>query len=109
MSYLVDTNVLLRWVQPHHPLYALVQAALDALRRQGETIFVTPQNLVEFWNSATRPVDRNGFGFTPAQADQELTRLEGLFLLAPAIKPRRVISGSPPSPYVHRGAGHEVR
>jgi predicted nucleic acid-binding protein len=83
MAYLIDTNILLRWVQPHHPLYPVVQFALDALRRRGEAIFVTPQNLVEFWNSATRPANRNGFGFTPAQADQELTRVESFFLLAP--------------------------
>jgi predicted nucleic acid-binding protein len=83
MAYLVDTNVLLRWAQPHHPLNSVVQAALDVLQQRGEGAFITPQNLIEFWNSATRPADRNGFGFTPAQADREVTRLEQLFLLAP--------------------------
>jgi predicted nucleic acid-binding protein len=83
MPYLADTNVLLRWVQPHHALHSMVQAALNALRRQGESVYVTPQNLIEFWNAATRPANRNGFGFTPAEADRELIRLENLFLLAP--------------------------
>jgi predicted nucleic acid-binding protein len=46
-------------------------------------VFITPQNLIEFWNAATHPVDRNGFGFTPAQADREVTQLEQLFPLAP--------------------------
>ena len=90
MPYLADTNVLLRWVQPHHALYPVVQAALNTLRRQGEAVYVTPQNLIEYWNSATRPVNRNGFGFTPAEADRELISLESLFLLAadsPAIYP----------------------
>src|SRR5436305_1926065 len=83
MPHLSDTNILLRWAQPDHPLNPLIQAALDTLRDRGDAVFVTPQNLIEFWNSATRPVDRNGFGFTPARADQEVTRLESLFLLAP--------------------------
>jgi predicted nucleic acid-binding protein len=83
MPHLADTNILLRWVQPHHPQYPMIQAALNALRRRGEAIYITPQNLIEFWNSATRPADRNGFGFTPAQADQEVIRLEGYFRLAP--------------------------
>src|SRR5215210_7509356 len=83
MPHLADTNILLRWVQPHHPTYPVIQAALNALRRRGEAMHITPQNLIEFWNSATRPLDRNGFGFTPAQADQELTRLEAYFRLAP--------------------------
>jgi predicted nucleic acid-binding protein len=42
MAYLVDTNILLRWVQPHHPLNSTVQAALDILQQQGESAFITP-------------------------------------------------------------------
>jgi hypothetical protein len=76
MPHLADTNILLRWVQPHHPDYPVIQAALNMLRRRGDAIYITPQNLIEFWNSATRPVDRNGFGFTPSEADQEVTRLD---------------------------------
>ncbi len=83
MPYLNDTNILLRWAQPNHPLNAAVQAALDVLQERDEAMFITPQNLIEFWNSATRPVDRNGFGFTPAQTDPEVTRLERYFRLAP--------------------------
>ncbi len=29
----------------------------------------TSQNLGEFWNVLTRPIDRNGFGLTPAEAN----------------------------------------
>ena len=53
----------------------MVRTALDNLRDQGERVFVTAQNLIEFWNSATRPIDRNGFGLTPTQAEQEVDRL----------------------------------
>src|SRR5436309_760005 len=83
MPHLSDTNILLRWAQPDHPLNPLLQAALDILQERGEATYVTPQNLIEFWNVATRPLDRNGFGFTPAQADQEVARVERFFRLAP--------------------------
>jgi predicted nucleic acid-binding protein len=83
MPYLLDTNVLLRWAQPHHPLNPVCVAAVSALAAAGEDVFVTPQNLIEFWNAATRPFERNGFGMTPAQAEAEVSRLEALFPLAP--------------------------
>jgi predicted nucleic acid-binding protein len=37
---------------------------------------------VEFWNVATRPLDRNGFGLDHARTNLEIQRLEGLFELA---------------------------
>jgi predicted nucleic acid-binding protein len=42
---------------------------------------ITPQNLIEFWNVATRPQDRNGFGLTPAQAARRVQLLQGQFHL----------------------------
>jgi predicted nucleic acid-binding protein len=83
MSYLADTNVLLRWVQPADPLNAVASAAVEALLDQGERVYVTPQNFVEFWSVATRPASVNGLGMTPVEADAEVGRLEQLFLLAP--------------------------
>ena len=81
--YLADPNCLLRWAQPHHPLYGVARAAVVELLRRGHRVFITPQNMIEFWNVATRPLSRNGFGLTPAQADRELTRVEAFFPLAP--------------------------
>jgi predicted nucleic acid-binding protein len=43
----------------------------------------TPQNFVEFWNVATRPTERNGFGLVPADADRLLRLVERLFPLLP--------------------------
>lgn len=83
MAYLLDTNVLLRWVHPADPQQALTQVVVKELQRRGETVYITPQNLVEFWNVATRPVSVNGLGMTPSQADQEAVQLERLFQLAP--------------------------
>jgi len=66
LSYLVDTNILLRLVQPDSPQYGIIRECTDRLWASGAELFYTSQNLAEFWNVCTRPADRNGFGF-PAQ------------------------------------------
>lgn len=43
MAYLVDANVLLRGIQPHHPLHAEAVHALAALRERGEELLLVPQ------------------------------------------------------------------
>lgn len=79
MLYLVDTNVLLRFADRAHPLHPTIRAAVRKLRTDGHSLRATPQNCVEFWNVATRPIERNGFGLTPATADQLLRLVERLF------------------------------
>ncbi len=107
MSYCADTNILLRWIEPGTALCDEAQAAVKVLRRQGETVYITPQNLVEFWNGATRPLSANGLGLTPAQADAEASALERLFPLlpdTPAIHPewrRLVVAHSVSGVQVH--------
>jgi predicted nucleic acid-binding protein len=64
-------------------LNGLVRTAIDRLIDLGEDLYITPQNLVEFWNTATRPLERNGFGMTPAETALEIARLERFFLIAP--------------------------
>jgi predicted nucleic acid-binding protein len=78
-DYLIDTNILVRLVLPHDPLNPVATAALDELKRRGEKACVAPQNLVEFWSVATRPVEANGLGMTPDKANSELTRIEKMF------------------------------
>jgi len=46
---------------------------------RGDTACLVPQNLYEFWTVATRPVRENGLGFSAAQADAELSRLQRIF------------------------------
>jgi len=90
MAYLADTNVVLRRILANDPLHAVVRAAVDRLLLRGETIYITPQNLVEFRALATRPASANGLGMTTAQAAAETQRLEALFPMAaetPAIYP----------------------
>src|SRR5208282_1790920 len=83
MAILIDTNVLLRLLQPHHPHCALVEHAVSALRTRNETLNVTPQNLMEFWAVATRPASENGLGMTVEIAARELAAFKRLFTLLP--------------------------
>lgn len=62
--YLADTNILLRLTRRGDPDYELVRRAVRTLKAQGATFCYTSQNLVEFWNVATRPKERNGFGLS---------------------------------------------
>ncbi|WP_292707280.1 hypothetical protein [Nostoc sp. NMS2] len=50
MPYLVDTNVLLRSVDPSHPMNPDAVNAIRTLRDRGEQLHIVPQNLIEFWN-----------------------------------------------------------
>ena len=74
MSYLVDTNVLLRSSQRTHPMSAVADNAVSTLLTQGEILCVTPQNLIEFWAVATRPLANNGLELTIDQAQKEIAK-----------------------------------
>ena len=78
MDYLVDSNILLRHIEPRHPMHPEAVNAVTALLNAGESVYVIPQNISEFWNVCTRPLNKNGLGFTPAQTDLELKRIESL-------------------------------
>ena len=62
-SCLVDTNILLRITRRSDPQHKLVDTALAHLAGQGTTLHYTHQNIAEFWNAMTRPVERNGLGY----------------------------------------------
>jgi predicted nucleic acid-binding protein len=81
--YLVDSNILLRWVKPDHSDYsAIISSIEDILQRQGVLCY-TSQNLAEFWNTSTRPVDRNGYGLSPAETDRRAKFFEKRLRLLP--------------------------
>lgn len=79
MAYLIDTNVLLRSVDPNHPMYDDATNAISVLRNQEETLCIVPQNLIEFWNVYTRPANKNGLGHTAEEAEAEIKRLKAFF------------------------------
>ena len=85
MRVLVDTHILLRSAQPTHPLCSQATHAVAKLLRQRNTVFFCSQNIAEFWNVATRPVDVNGLGFSHEEAMQEIASIESLLTLVPDI------------------------
>jgi predicted nucleic acid-binding protein len=83
MSYLVDTNVLLRLAQKNHPMRPDARRALVTLRRQGEELCIIPQNIIEFWSAVTRPLVDNGLGLSVDEAAREIRKLKRIFKLQP--------------------------
>lgn len=80
-TYLFDTNIWLRAVQRESPHHLLAVSALAALLERGNTIYLTAQNLIEFWSVASRPVEANGLGWSTALVCQEIDRLLAQFPL----------------------------
>src|ERR1700691_3252753 len=85
MAFLIDTNILLRTMQPHHPHCAPAERAVAALRSRNEVLHVAAQNLIEFWAAATRPEGENGLGMSIEAAIRELTAIKRLFSPLPEI------------------------
>jgi predicted nucleic acid-binding protein len=81
--YLIDTNILLRWIKPDDRDYRLVTTAIERLLRYGATLCYTSQNVAEFWNTCTRPLDRNGYGLSPQETDRRAGLFEGKLRLLP--------------------------
>jgi len=102
---LVDTSVLLRTAQVHHPQYTRVLRVIEVLPQRGQSLQIVAQNLIELWVVATRPVTQNGLGMSALTAQAELARVKSIFELmpeTPAIYPvweelviRHRISGKP--------------
>jgi predicted nucleic acid-binding protein len=80
---LIDTSTLLRTLQPSHPQRETARAAIKALTARGRDLHIVPQNLVELWVVATRPVAQNGLGLSTAEAAAELMLLKSMFPLLP--------------------------
>src|SRR2546421_11697179 len=74
--YLVDSNILLRWVKPDHNDYPLVVSAIDVILRRNDVLCYTSQNVGEFWNTCTRPLDRNGYALSPPETDRRARHFE---------------------------------
>lgn len=87
MPVLVDTNILVRALQPHHPHCSIAERAIAALRTGNEALHVTVQNLTELWAVATRPAGENGLGLTTEAALKEVIAVKRFFSLLPETVP----------------------
>ena len=81
MSHLADSNILSRLAQPQNPHHIIARRAVITLRQQGEEICLVPQNLIEFWAVATRPMANNGLGLTIDETRYEIRKFKRLFTL----------------------------
>jgi predicted nucleic acid-binding protein len=81
MRILIDTNVLLRSVESGHAHYQSSVNAIDILRGLGHELIIVPQVPYEFWSVATRPLENNGLGMSPADVHQEILSIQKLFRL----------------------------
>ncbi len=81
--YLLDTNILMRLSERASPMHTEAKNACRALAVSGAIVFITAQNLIEFWSVATRPIQQNGLGLTAAQAAAEIEKHKAAFRLLP--------------------------
>lgn len=78
-AYLIDTNVLLRFVKPDDVDYPLVRSAVRRLWMAGAQLCYTSQNLAEFWSTCTRPADRNGYSLSIPETNRRARLVEDHF------------------------------
>ena len=70
----IDTNIVLRLLNPAAPEHPSVRQTLALLEAQGARLVIGLQVLVETWVVATRPTDQNGLGL-PATTARQLLEL----------------------------------
>jgi predicted nucleic acid-binding protein len=69
-----------RQVDPRHQL---IGAALKELKRQETELCFALQNIAEFWNVSTRPVERNGYGLSIAETNLRVEYIERTMTFLP--------------------------
>ena len=73
--YLLDTNILLRSSDANSPWQALADASVARLLRQHHQLWITGQNLIEFWVVATRPTTVNGLGWSVDETRDQILQI----------------------------------
>jgi len=83
VRYAVDSNVLLRLSHQNDPFYGLIQEAVRRLVQREIELCYTPQNLGEFWNANTRPLNRNGLALSIEETESRTRFIENSMTLLP--------------------------
>lgn len=81
MRFLLDTNVVLRLVQPIGAEQSVAKSAVLSLTKNGSVPCIVPQVVYEFWAVATHPTDVNGLGMTIPDANESIRQMIQDFLL----------------------------
>jgi len=83
VAYLLDTTLFLRLANVNDAQRPVARRAIVRLHGAGESLRTAPQNLVEFRNSATRPVAVNGLGLAPSAVQALSVSFETAFTILP--------------------------
>lgn len=78
MGTLVDTGILLRAFDANSPQYRSIRRSLRKALDENIRLVVAVQNMAEFWNVATRPVDKNGQGLSAERVKRRAEIIERL-------------------------------
>ena len=78
MGMLIDTSVLLRAFDANFSQYRTIRQALRKSLDERERLVVTVQNIAEFWNVATRPLEYNGQGLSAERTKRRVAVIERL-------------------------------
>jgi predicted nucleic acid-binding protein len=81
MSWLLDTNVLLRLADAQSSEHAVAETAIEHLIVREQSVLISAQVLVEFWAVATRPESANGLGWSTATTAEAIRALRDQFPL----------------------------
>src|ERR1700759_1591512 len=76
---LSETNIWLRVADPGAIQHGAAVEAVAHLLAEGHEVCICPQNLIEFWAVATRPISVNGLGWAASEAATEIAGLKARF------------------------------
>lgn len=79
MNWLADSNILTTLSKSQSPQFNRIRLALSNLHDRGDVICIIPQNLIEYWAVATRPIDANGLGLDVAETYDEVRKFKQYF------------------------------
>lgn len=80
-SYLLDTNVVMRFCNPSDAQHKLAVDAVSHLLMQSNECLLVSQIIVEFWVVATSPIQVNGLGWSVERTRSTINQLLDRFPL----------------------------
>ena len=81
-TYLLDTNIILRFSNPSDTQHESAKNAVAAILAQGDECYLASQVLIEMWVVATRPTDVNGLGWSTIYTRHVIDQLMQRFPIA---------------------------
>ena len=79
MDFAVDSNLLVYIANELSPFHLISIGTVEDLVSRDKVLCVFPQNLIEFWTTATRPTSVNGLGLSITEARNEIKKFKEIF------------------------------